>query len=121
MCHGAGGVTAHYKLGARTWIATAMAGAILIGLGLTFGSSLPGILQLIPPGALAGMLMFVAIQHGLLAARLETTADRAIAVTVGVVTLLAGNLAWGFAAGVLLLATRAAVRRSGPTGRLAGA
>jgi len=113
VCHGAGGVTAHYKLGARTWAATAMAGSVLIVLGLVFGSTLPGLLQLIPPGVLAGMLMFVAIQHGLLAARLETTADRAIAATVGVVTLLAGNLAWGFAAGVVLFATRAAVRRWG--------
>jgi MFS superfamily sulfate permease-like transporter len=121
VCHGAGGVTAHYKLGARTWIATAMAGSILIVLGLLFGSSLPALLQLVPPGALAGMLMFVAIQHGLLAARLETTTDRLIAVTVGVVTLLAGNLAWGFAAGVVLLVTRAAVRssRSNARGRFA--
>ena len=121
VCHGAGGVTAHYKLGARTWIATAMAGSILIALGLLFGSSLPGLLQLVPPGILAGMLMFVAIQHGLLAARLESTADRLIAATVGVVTLLAGNLAWGFAAGVVLLVARAAVRsfRSNARGRFA--
>ena len=98
-----------------------MAGSTLIALGLLFGSSLPGLLQLVPPGILAGMLMFVAIQHGLLAARLETTADRLIALTVGVVTILAGNLAWGFAAGVVLLVTRAAVRsfRSNARGRFA--
>ncbi len=121
VCHGAGGVTAHYKLGARTWIATAMAGLVLIVLGLLFGSSLPGLLQLVPPGVLAGMLMFVAIQHGLLAARVETNSDRAIALTVGVVTLLAGNLAWGFAAGVVALVARAAVRssRSNARGRFA--
>jgi uncharacterized YccA/Bax inhibitor family protein len=68
---------------------------------------LPGLLQLLPPGVLAGMLMFVAIQHGLLAARLEGAADRAIAATVGVVTLAAGNLAWGFLAGVVLVLVRA--------------
>ena len=121
VCHGAGGVTAHFKLGARTWRATAMGGAALVVLGLAFGSSLPAILQVIPPGALAGMLLYVAIQHGLLAARVDTTADRVIAATVGVVTLAAGNLAWGFAAGAILFAARALARRSGPGGRLARA
>ncbi|MDQ2676901.1 MAG: putative sulfate/molybdate transporter [Actinomycetota bacterium] len=104
VCHGAGGVTAHYKLGARTWRATAMAGAILLTLGLALGETLPGLLQLVPPGALAGMLMFVAIQHAFLAARVASEIDRIIVVVVGSVTLLAGNLAWGFAAGAVLLA-----------------
>ena len=110
VCHGAGGVTAHYKLGARTWVATAMAGALLLSLGVAFGSSLPAILQLVPPGVLAGMLMFVAIQHGMLAARLDGAGDRAIAVGVGVITLLAGNLAIGFAAGAAVLVARGALR-----------
>jgi len=120
VCHGAGGVTAHYKLGARTWLATAMGGSLLVALGLIFGSSLPGLLQLVPPGVLAGMLMFVAIQHGMLAARLKDNGDRAIAVVVGVVTLAAGNLAWGFLAGVVLLGARRGLRerydRPGPSG-----
>ena len=106
VCHGAGGVTAHYKLGARTWLATAMAGGLLICLGLAFGTSLPGILQVLPPGALAGMLLYVAIQHGMLAARLDGAGDLAIAATVGVVTLFAGSLAIGFCAGVALILAR---------------
>jgi MFS superfamily sulfate permease-like transporter len=118
VCHGAGGVTAHYKLGARTWAATAMAGSLLIVLGVVFGSSLPGLLQLVPPGALAGMLMFVAIQHGLLAARLERTGDRLIAAGVGIVTLAAGNLAWGFLAGAAMLGARRLWQRGRPLGEL---
>jgi sulfate permease, SulP family len=107
VCHGAGGVTAHYKLGARTAAATVSAGAIFLTLALAFGDSLPGILRLLAPGALAGMLMFVAIQHGLLALRLERRSDLAIAALVGIVTLAAGNLAIGFAAGAAVLAARA--------------
>jgi len=112
VCHGAGGVTAHYKLGARTWRATAMAGGLLVVAGLALGSSLPGVLQLVPPGALAGMLGYVAIQHGLLAARIEGAWPRAIVVVVGVVTLLAGDLALGFAAGVVLVGLGATTRRN---------
>ena len=106
ICHGAGGVTAHVKLGARTAAATASAGVLYLGLALLLGESLPAVMQLLLPGALAGMLLYVAIQHALLAGTLERSADRVIAAGVGVVTLLSGNLAIGFAAGVVVLVAR---------------
>lgn len=111
VCHGAGGVTAHYKLGARTAISTASVGLLLIGLGLVFGSSLPALIQVLAPGALAGMLAYVAIQHGLLAGRLARLDDRLIAATVGITTLIFANLAIGFAIGVGLVGGRAFRRR----------
>jgi hypothetical protein len=103
LCHGAGGVTAHVKLGARTAGATISVGLLYLTLGLVFGSELPGVLELVAPGALAGMLLYVAVQHGLLAARLDRLPDRALAAGVGIVTLATGNLAFGFGAGVLVL------------------
>jgi sulfate permease, SulP family len=108
LCHGAGGVTAHVKLGARTAAATAFVGALYLGLALAFGASLPALVKLLLPGALAGMLLYVAIQHALLAASLERLPDRVIAAGVGAVTLLSGNLAIGFGAGVAALALRRA-------------
>ncbi|HSJ18091.1 MAG TPA: molybdate transporter family protein [Solirubrobacterales bacterium] len=110
VCHGAGGVTAHYRLGARTAYATAAAGAIFLVLGFTLGDSLPMLLQLLVPGALAGMLLFVAIQHAMLAARLERLDERVIVAGVGLVTLFSGNLAVGFGAGVTVLLARRAWR-----------
>ena len=110
VCHGAGGATAHYKLGARTPAATLSAGALLLALALLLGSSLPALLMVIAPGALAGMLLFVALQHGLLAASLERLDDRLLAAGVGLVTLLSGNLAIGFGFGVAVLLGRAALR-----------
>jgi MFS superfamily sulfate permease-like transporter len=110
-CHGAGGVTAHYKLGARTAWATFAAGAVFLVLAVAAGASLPLLLTVLAPGALAGMLLFVAIQHALLAASLERTDDRLIAAAVGVVTLLSGNLGIGFAVGAVVLAVRAGLRR----------
>ena len=56
--------------------------------------------------ALAGMLMFVAIQHALLAMRLEGRLNLAIAAGVGLVLLSSGNLAIGFAFGVVVLVLR---------------
>jgi SulP family sulfate permease len=106
VCHGAGGVTAHYKLGARGPAATIAAGSLFVALGLGLGGGLSSLLLVLAPGALAGMLAYIAIQHGLLAARLERADDRAIAAGVGLLTLLTGNLAWGFAGGVAALALR---------------
>ena len=106
VCHGAGGVTAHYRLGARTAAATIFTGTVLLALALTFGGALPAVLTRLAPGALAGMLLFVAIQHGILASKLERLDDRVIAASVGLITLLSGNLAIGFGAGILALALR---------------
>jgi hypothetical protein len=106
LCHGAGGVTAHVKLGARRAAATVSVGVLYLAMALLFGASLPSLLQLLLPGALAGMLLFVAVQHALLAASLEYLGDRVLAAGVGVVTLLSGNLGIGFAAGVVALAVR---------------
>lgn len=110
VCHGAGGVTAHARLGARTAGATLFTGALYLGLALVFGASLPVLLQLLLPGALAGMLLFVAVQHGLLAARLERLPERALAAGIGLVTLLTGNLAIGFGAGAAVLMLARAVQ-----------
>jgi SulP family sulfate permease len=106
LCHGAGGVTAHVKLGARSAAATASVGVLYLALALVFGASLPALLQLLLPGALAGMLLYVAVQHALLASSLDRLPDRVLAAGVGVVTLLSGNLGIGFAAGVAALVVR---------------
>lgn len=120
-CHGAGGVTAHYKLGARTLWATFAVGALFFVLAIAVGGSLPLLLTLLAPGALAGMLLFVGIQHALLAASLERLDDRLIAAGVGLVTVLSGNLGLGFLAGAAAVGMRAGLRRIQSPGRLAEA
>ncbi|TMK70620.1 MAG: hypothetical protein E6G49_10795 [Actinobacteria bacterium] len=110
VCHGAGGVTAHYRLGARTAGATLMVGAIYVTLGLALGASLPAFLHLLAPPALAGMLLFVAIQHAILAGKLERADDRVLAAGIGLITLLTGNLAIGAGAGIAVLVARAGLR-----------
>src|SRR5215211_957757 len=111
VCHGAGGVTAHYRLGARTAGATLMVGVLYVILGVALGATLPTFLHLLAPAALAGMLLFVAIQHALLAGRLERADDRILAAGIGLITLLTGNLAIGAGAGVAAFVVRAGLRR----------
>lgn len=110
VCHGAGGVTAHYRLGARRASATAFVGCLYLGLALAFGSSLAAVLMLLLPGVLAGMLLYVALQHALLAAELKHADDRLIAAGIGLLTIISGNLAFGFAAGAVVVVARHLIR-----------
>src|SRR5688500_9153827 len=83
-----------------------MTGGLYLAPALLFGASLPALVQVLLPGALAGMRLYVAVQHALLAATLTDLADRVVAASVGLITLLSGNLGIGFAAGVAILVAR---------------
>ncbi len=101
-CHGSGGITAHYKFGARTQKSSYVIGAVCILLAL-FGRAAVGLLNLIPTAILGVFLVYVGIQHGALI-RDIVTRKRAllIAVCVGLVSVAKTNLTYGFVAGFLL-------------------
>ena len=101
MCHGSGGLTAHYKLGARTGASNLMIGGLLLALGLFLGGAALPFLSLIPLSVLGVLLGLVGIYHVFLVSDLKAKSQLAIAATVAVVTLALGNLAFGFGAGLL--------------------
>ena len=92
MCHGAGGLTAHVRLGARTAGMNLLLGSVLIGLGLFFAPQVPTILGLLPVWALAGFLAYAGIRHGLLVADLRGY-ELAVASVTGAIGAYLGNLA----------------------------
>jgi SulP family sulfate permease len=102
FCHGSGGVTAHYKFGARNAKSSYVIGVVCILLAL-FGRAAVDVLRFIPAAILGVLLVYVGVQH---AAYLRDIVNRApllcIAVCVGVVSLLTTNLMWGFLTGFLL-------------------
>ena len=59
MCHGAGGMAAHYRFGARTGGSVVILGAILLVLGLFFSNSVLLLFGMIPSSVL-GVIMFLA-------------------------------------------------------------
>jgi MFS superfamily sulfate permease-like transporter len=101
MCHGAGGLTAHVKLGARTAGMNLVLGVTLVATGLFFGAQVPVLLGLLPVWALAGFLAYAGIRHASLVSDLRGP-SMAIALTCGVLGAAMGNLA--ITAGVALLA-----------------
>lgn len=102
MCHGSGGITAHYKFGARTPKSCYVIGGVCVLLAL-FGRGAVGLLHLIPTAILGVFLAYVGIQH---AAYLRDIVRRRsmvfTAVSVGLVSLATTNLMWGFLVGFFL-------------------
>jgi SulP family sulfate permease len=102
MCHGSGGLTAHYKLGARTGGANLMVGGLLLTLGILFGYTALSFLSLIPLSVLGVLLAIVGVYHAFLIRDLAAKGQLAVAATVAVATIALGNLAFGFGAGIIL-------------------
>ncbi len=102
MCHGSGGLTAHYKLGARTGGANLMVGGLLLTLGILFSYAALSFLSLIPLSVLGVLLAIAGIYHASLIRDLTGKRQLAVAGTVAMVTIVLGNLAYGFGAGILL-------------------
>jgi MFS superfamily sulfate permease-like transporter len=96
MCHGAGGLAAQYRFGARGAAANTMAGLVLIGIALFFSS--PDLIALLPTGIYGALLVFVAIELG----RHALTAGNSwIAVAMAATALLFG-ITVAFVLGILL-------------------
>ena len=107
MCHGSGGLTAHYRSGARTRRMNLLIGAPLLVLGLGFGGSAFSLLALIPISVLAGLLGFTGVMHGLLVTD-QRGPSLAIALAMGIAGVWTSNLAIALALGVAMsLAPRA--------------
>ena len=113
VCHGCGGLTAHYRLGARTGGAPLILGLFFLLLGLLGGKTLLPVLQLIPFPILGVLLAYVGAQHALLARDLSGWCEWLPALTVAVVAWFTRNLAIGFVAGAAVHFGLMAVRRLG--------
>jgi sulfate permease, SulP family len=101
VCHGAGGMTAHYSFGARTGAAPLMIGGVLVALALGAGSGLGVLLAAFPLPILAGLLATAGLLHIGLLRDLRDGRNWALALLVGGLGF-ATNLAWALGIGLLL-------------------
>ncbi|BBD07377.1 putative sulfate/molybdate transporter [Desulfovibrio ferrophilus] len=108
MCHGAGGLAAHYRFGARTAGSNMFIGGLFVITALLLGDTILDAVRLIPLSVLGVLLFFAGSQLALTILDMKTRQDLFICVTVLGITL-ASNLAVGFILGAAL----AALMRSG--------
>jgi hypothetical protein len=101
VCHGAGGLTAHYSHGARTGGAPLAIGVVLLGLALGLGAGLGELLPAFPLPVLAGLLAGAGLLHIGLLRDLRGLREWGLAALVGVIGFQV-NLALGLVVGLTL-------------------
>ena len=101
MCHGAGGLAAHYRFGARTGGANLIIGGIFVAMALIFGSSAMSILGLIPLSILGVLLASSGIQMMLLANDVKKELDLLVVFTI-VGLNVATDMTIAFITGIIL-------------------
>ena len=101
LCHGAGGLAAHYRFGARTAGSNLMIGLIFILLVVFFGSRMLSIFYLMPMSILGVLLLFTGSQLALTVIDLKARKDLFVALVILGITL-ASNLAVGFVSGIVM-------------------
>ncbi|MEA5446613.1 putative sulfate/molybdate transporter [Gammaproteobacteria bacterium AB-CW1] len=113
-CHGSGGVTAHYRGGARSWLSNVVMGnalLLLAALLLIGGGGLPEY----PPALQALLLGVIGVFHIQLTYASWRKLDTAlILVVMGTTALLAQSMLWVLVAGVIALSLRALYQRFTP-------
>ncbi len=98
MCHGAGGLAAHYRFGARTAGSNFMIGTLFIGLVLLLGSGILSIIYLMPMAVLGVLLIFAGSQLAITIQDVLNRKDLFVVVVILGITL-ATNLGAGVIAG----------------------
>jgi SulP family sulfate permease len=101
LCHGAGGLAAHYRFGARTAGSNLMIGSLFVLLVLVLGSGILAVIYLIPMSILGILLIFAGSQLALTIQDIFERKDLFVVVVILGITL-ATNLGIGVVAGFFL-------------------
>jgi SulP family sulfate permease len=101
MCHGAGGLAAHYRFGARTAGSSLYIGGICLVLALIFGENIVSVLRLLPLSILGVLLTFAGLQLALMIQDLQDRKDLFVALFMLGLALVF-NLAVAFIAGIVV-------------------
>ncbi|MGD9975429.1 MAG: putative sulfate/molybdate transporter [Desulfatirhabdiaceae bacterium] len=102
MCHGTGGLAAHYRFGARTGGAPVIIGAIFTLLALAFGEAGLTLLTLIPNSVLGVLLIFAGLELCPLIRSLKTNEEYFVALLISGIALTVPNMAWAFGIGMVV-------------------
>jgi SulP family sulfate permease len=101
LCHGAGGLAAHYRFGARTAGSNVMIGLVFLVLTVTLGKHILAVLTLLPMAILGVLLLYAGSQLAMTMIDLQSRKDLFVSVVILGITL-ASNLAVGFITGIIL-------------------
>jgi SulP family sulfate permease len=101
LCHGAGGLAAHYRFGARTGGSNLIIGVIFVLLAIFLGNHVLMVVKLLPMSILGVLLLFAGGQLALTLIDIDGRKDLFVALIMLGITL-ASNLAAGFIVGIAI-------------------
>ena len=101
LCHGAGGLAAHYRFGARTAGSNLMIGTIFVAMAVFLGIHALAVVYLVPMSILGVLLVFAGSQLALTIIDMRERKDLFVALVMLGITL-ASNLAVGFVVGIFV-------------------
>jgi SulP family sulfate permease len=101
LCHGAGGLAAHYRFGARTAGSNLLVGILFLALAFFLGIHALSVVYLLPMAILGVLLIFAGGQLALTVIDMKTRKDLFVALLMLGITL-ASNLAAGFLIGIVV-------------------
>jgi len=101
LCHGAGGLAAHYRFGARTAGSNLIIGLIFVVLAVFLGTHVLSVVKLLPMSILGVLLLFAGSQLAMTINDMKERKDLFVALVMLGITL-ASNLAVGFIVGLIV-------------------
>lgn len=103
MCHGAGGLAAHYRFGARTGGSNLMIGAVFVLIALAFGKIGISLLSSIPNAILGVMLLFAGLELALLIRDVKEKRDFFVSFMIAGIGLATTNMGIAFFVGIIVM------------------
>jgi SulP family sulfate permease len=100
MCHGTGGLAAHYRFGARSGGAPIMIGTFFIIVALVLGELGFQLLSIIPQSVLGVLLVFAGLELCPLLKSLKTNEEYFIALLIAGIAMAVPNMGWAFGVGI---------------------
>jgi SulP family sulfate permease len=102
MCHGAGGLAAHYRFGARTGGANLMIGILFLIIAIFFGKAGVSLLCALPTGVFGVLLVFAGLELALLVRDLKARTDLFLTLLVAGIGFATTNMAAAFIGGIVI-------------------
>jgi SulP family sulfate permease len=103
MCHGAGGLAAHYRFGARTGGSNLMIGICFLTIALAFGKTGISLLSAIPNSILGVLLLFAGLELALLVRDVSEKEDLFISLLIAGIGFATTNMGIAFVAGMVVM------------------
>ena len=102
MCHGAGGLAAHYRFGARTGGSNIMIGLVFMVVAVAFGMMGISLLSSIPNAVLGVLLLFAGLELALLVKDVKEKDELFVVCLIAGIGLATTNMGIAFGAGIVV-------------------